>query len=701
VKNQALVETLVNAARPCMRQGCEVRLTGCGEATVRQPQLRRYALISQAGVQVVELLDGSNTLNDIAGELLRRNGRVRHQVILDTLVRVHAAGLLEPISPELDRYLLRQARAARPGRLVRFARRLANLETHLPIPWRANRSRPQEENKDRQIFALAVLALSVILVLASGFFLWRHVVAGSAFGVDVLGGMLFMALGVCGAASWRALCRGLLLRWLGRDVLGWGIRISVGIVHLSVDARDERMLTRQERIRYRGKTLFAVALVGFGLLVASLISPATFWWPLALGWQIVLFVQLSPLWPGDGTRLLEEVLSHRHLGRVTRVYVTRKLWRHLWRLKRPEGEDLGLLVFACATLAFAFLSALALGLLLPGTIDGLTAALLEPGRTLGERLLAGAICGYLACALLLTLLALLGVVVGAVAQLLAGQRGRATPSAVVPASTLDLAELGKELRAIPPFSDMPESLVLSALQEGHLEHYVRGATILQQGAVGETCYVIRGGRCEVHVEDLAGRVVETAVLGPGHLFGEVALLKDVPRTATVRALDNLEVIALSRETFLAMVDRSEVPRDEITQVLRIHIFLKQVELLRGVGAEGMRTLLKAVRVHRPETGDVVVRQGQEGYSMFLIYQGKFKVSAGSHTVATLGPGQYFGEIALVTGAVRTATVTCLEAGVVVEVPARTYQQVIVREFASGVLLDKEVDARLEELDLNL
>ncbi len=248
---------------------------------------------------------------------------------------------------------------------------------------------------------------------------------------------------------------------------------------------------------------------------------------------------------------------------------------------------------------------------------------------------------------------------------------------------------------------MPESLVLSALNEGQLEHYPRGSTILQQGASGDTCYVIRGGRCEVSVEDLSGRVVETAILGPGHLFGEVALLKDVARTATVRALDSLELIALSRESFLAMVDRSDVPREEITQVLRIHIFLKQVELLRGLGAAGMRTLLKAVRVHRPAVGDVVVQQGQEGYSMFLVYQGQFQVSAGGRSVATLGPGQYFGEIALVTGAVRSATVRCQEAGVVVEVPAITYQEVIVREFASGVLLDKEVDARLEELDLNL
>ena len=86
--------------------------------------------------------------------------------------------------------------------------------------------------------------------------------------------------------------------------------------------------------------------------------------------------------------------------------------------------------------------------------------------------------------------------------------------------------------------------------------------------------------------------------------------------------------------------------------------------------------------------------------MFIIYEGLFEVQANKQKVAELSHGQYFGEISLVTGAVRTASVVCREEGIVVEVPAETYQRVIVGEFATGVLLDREVNSRLEELDLN-
>jgi CRP-like cAMP-binding protein len=69
-----------------------------------------------------------------------------------------------------------------------------------------------------------------------------------------------------------------------------------------------------------------------------------------------------------------------------------------------------------------------------------------------------------------------------------------------------------------------------------------------QGAVGDRFYVIRSGRATVEVDG-----AETGALAPGDFFGEIALLHDVPRTATVRALDDLELFALERVEFLAAV----------------------------------------------------------------------------------------------------------------------------------------------------
>jgi hypothetical protein len=75
-----------------------------------------------------------------------------------------------------------------------------------------------------------------------------------------------------------------------------------------------------------------------------------------------------------------------------------------------------------------------------------------------------------------------------------------------------------------------------------------GETVVRQGESGSHCYVLEDGVAEVLGD---GRVV--AALGRGELFGEIALLRDVPRTATVRARSDLRLQALAREDFLPVV----------------------------------------------------------------------------------------------------------------------------------------------------
>jgi hypothetical protein len=75
-----------------------------------------------------------------------------------------------------------------------------------------------------------------------------------------------------------------------------------------------------------------------------------------------------------------------------------------------------------------------------------------------------------------------------------------------------------------------------------------GRTVCLQGDVGNRYYVIESGAADVEID---GRV--TGHLGPGEAFGEIALLRDVPRTATVRATSPLELAVLERREFVAAV----------------------------------------------------------------------------------------------------------------------------------------------------
>jgi MFS family permease len=119
---------------------------------------------------------------------------------------------------------------------------------------------------------------------------------------------------------------------------------------------------------------------------------------------------------------------------------------------------------------------------------------------------------------------------------------RIDASTHVPTAPLEL------LRVIPLFAPLPPP-VLERLAGGAAEVSVpSGVAVVERGALGDRFYVLASGRAVVETAD--GRSVE---LGPGDFFGEIALLRDVPRTATVRARDELRLYAIERDDFIAAV----------------------------------------------------------------------------------------------------------------------------------------------------
>ena len=81
-------------------------------------------------------------------------------------------------------------------------------------------------------------------------------------------------------------------------------------------------------------------------------------------------------------------------------------------------------------------------------------------------------------------------------------------------------------------------------------HYEPGEAIVTQGEIGDRFYVIAKGRVEV-VREQPGGPVRLATLGPGEHFGEVALMRDLPRNASVKALEPTDVLAIARGDFAA------------------------------------------------------------------------------------------------------------------------------------------------------
>lgn len=110
-----------------------------------------------------------------------------------------------------------------------------------------------------------------------------------------------------------------------------------------------------------------------------------------------------------------------------------------------------------------------------------------------------------------------------------------------------------EKNALSSVDLLRSTRLFSALEEDALEHiasvavprrFEAGTVIFREGDPGESCYVIRAGHARALGEHADGRQITLATFGPGDLFGELSLFDSEARSATVEALDDLEVLAV-------------------------------------------------------------------------------------------------------------------------------------------------------------
>jgi CRP-like cAMP-binding protein len=86
--------------------------------------------------------------------------------------------------------------------------------------------------------------------------------------------------------------------------------------------------------------------------------------------------------------------------------------------------------------------------------------------------------------------------------------------------------------------------------------------VFRQGEPGDRFYVIADGTATVEIDG-----AEASTLGPGDFFGEIALLREVPRTATLRAVQDLRLFALERDDFITAVTGHAPSREAADSVV--------------------------------------------------------------------------------------------------------------------------------------
>lgn len=249
---------------------------------------------------------------------------------------------------------------------------------------------------------------------------------------------------------------------------------------------------------------------------------------------------------------------------------------------------------------------------------------------------------------------------------------------------------------------LDESQVVDIVNGMRPVEYKQDALIIKEGDAGTQVYVMEEGKVEVTKD---GQKLRT--MGPGKVFGELAILYNCTRTATVKAMQNCKIWAIDRQGFQTiMMKNGLVKRAEYMDIL------KNIPNFSELPEDTISRLADVLDEGNYENGQYIVRQGARGDTFYIITKGKVNVTqkakdAKEETfLRQLVKGDFFGEKALQGEDIRTANVIADDASGVVclTLDRDSYTALIanlgeLRKSYEDLAAPKKEDSAMEELKL--
>ena len=174
-----------------------------------------------------------------------------------------------------------------------------------------------------------------------------------------------------------------------------------------------------------------------------------------------------------------------------------------------------------------------------------------------------------------------------------------------------------------------------------------GDSIIQQGGIGDYFYVIESGSFHVFVSRNGKPAIKVCDYGPGGSFGELALMYNAPRAATVTATSDSVVWALDRVTFRRILMENTNKKRRLYES-----FLEEVPILMSLEAYERHKISDALESVAFNDGDVIIKQGDVGDAFYILESGEVGVTlidekGEAHEFPELQRGSYFGGMSFI------------------------------------------------------
>lgn len=246
------------------------------------------------------------------------------------------------------------------------------------------------------------------------------------------------------------------------------------------------------------------------------------------------------------------------------------------------------------------------------------------------------------------------------------------------ADTDPITEVPERFPLIPLFSHLSEDAFIKVLGSLRLRRHTHGQKIVSEGETGDSFFMLADGVVVVS-KNLRGKNTTLAHLHQGAVFGEMALVSNAPRAATVTAQGDVDILELSRldlEGHAGELESVKMALRKFTRGRFLANLAATSPLFRDLAKMERRGLMRKFRPRKVQGGDILIEEGENGRGLFLVLRGEYAVSTKASgqdvELARLRGGDVFGEIALLKEAPTNATVTACSIGEVLYLPKEEF-----------------------------
>jgi CRP-like cAMP-binding protein len=219
------------------------------------------------------------------------------------------------------------------------------------------------------------------------------------------------------------------------------------------------------------------------------------------------------------------------------------------------------------------------------------------------------------------------------------------------------------------------------LQRCKRRAFAVGTRLIQQGEPARSFFVVSTGILSVLQAPASDPTAEQelARLGPGDFFGELALVSDSPRIASVVATTEGEALEFPGEVLRQLVaahPAAEAALAKFTRARLLQNAMATSSLFRPFDRDQRKHLIARFVIREVAANAAVLVEGQPSDGLYVVMQGRFAVEHAGQRLATLGVGEVFGEISLLTRAAAGASVTAETGGRVLRLPRKSFDELI-------------------------